>query len=161
MKKTRIKHTAAFVEARSPPREQNKAKVALAAVRGLESIADLAKRCPGRRSCPPSRVRERLGAILRAPARAEGDWTLSHPLGCACDDCKELWQLLRSARADRDWPPNKDGSRFRCQSGSRARVRSRPRPAHHHIYGLYGRPSGPRGQPGQVPDFSPKSGPPM
>jgi predicted 2-oxoglutarate/Fe(II)-dependent dioxygenase YbiX len=51
---------------------------------------------------------ERLGAILRAPARAEGDWTITYPLGCACADCKELSQFLRSSRADCDWPLNKD-----------------------------------------------------
>ncbi len=51
---------------------------------------------------------ERLGAILRAPPRVEGDWTITYPLSCACADCKELSRFLGSARADLDWPLNKD-----------------------------------------------------
>jgi len=51
---------------------------------------------------------ERLEAVLRAPARADDDWTIAYPLGCSCADCKVLSQFLRSARTEHDWPLNKD-----------------------------------------------------
>jgi hypothetical protein len=48
-----------------------------------------------------------LHTILRAPARADGDWSISYPLGCSCADCKVLGHFLDSARAEYDWPLNK------------------------------------------------------
>ena len=51
---------------------------------------------------------ERLEAVLRAPARADDDWTIAYPLGCSCADCKVLSQFLRSSRTEHDWPLNKD-----------------------------------------------------
>jgi hypothetical protein len=51
---------------------------------------------------------ERLGAIVRASVRAEGDWAITYPLLCACNDCKVLSHFLGSARTEHDWPLNKE-----------------------------------------------------
>ncbi len=50
----------------------------------------------------------RLGVILCASVRAEGDWAITYPLGCACNDCKVLSHFLSSARTEHDWPLNKE-----------------------------------------------------
>jgi predicted 2-oxoglutarate/Fe(II)-dependent dioxygenase YbiX len=50
----------------------------------------------------------RLRAIRSAPARTEGDWTITYPLRCSCADCTVLSKFLRSSRADYDWPLKKD-----------------------------------------------------
>jgi hypothetical protein len=50
----------------------------------------------------------RLRAVLSAPARAEGNWSITYPLGCSCADCKVLSQFLTSSRTDCDWPLNKE-----------------------------------------------------
>ena len=51
---------------------------------------------------------ERLEVLLRAPARAEDDWSIAYSPGCSCADCNVLSQFLRSARTEYDWPLNKD-----------------------------------------------------
>jgi 2OG-Fe(II) oxygenase superfamily len=51
---------------------------------------------------------EWLESVQRAPARAEGDWTITYAPGCGCADCKVLGEFLRSARTDYDWPLSKD-----------------------------------------------------
>lgn len=51
---------------------------------------------------------ERFEAVLRAPARADGDWRITYPLRCRCADCEVLLQFLRSARTEQDWPLNKE-----------------------------------------------------
>lgn len=50
----------------------------------------------------------RLEAILRAPARKEGDWTMMYPLGCPCNDCNALKEFLGSSHTELDWPLNKE-----------------------------------------------------
>lgn len=50
----------------------------------------------------------RLGAIVREPVRATGDWTIAYPLICTCNDCKVLAHFLGSARTEHDWPLKKE-----------------------------------------------------
>lgn len=64
----------------------------------------------------------RVGAILRAPARAEGDWSITYPLRCACADCKGLEQFLSSGGAERDWPLSKDRRQHIHQTIDSARL---------------------------------------
>ena len=49
---------------------------------------------------------ERFGAVVRAPARAQSDWTIDYKLHCSCDDCAALSQFLGSTRTELDWPLN-------------------------------------------------------
>jgi hypothetical protein len=51
---------------------------------------------------------EHLETLLQAPARASGDWSITHPLSCPCADCKELARVLRSSHEGHDWPLAKD-----------------------------------------------------
>lgn len=48
----------------------------------------------------------RLKAILQSSPRAEGDWRITYPLDCTCNDCKELAEFLGSDRTQYDWPLN-------------------------------------------------------
>lgn len=49
-----------------------------------------------------------LHALLTAPPRAPSDWSIHHPLACACADCAGLTRFLASDQDALDWPLAKD-----------------------------------------------------
>src|SRR5690606_2792703 len=57
------------------------------------------------------RTMKELDALLGAPLREPGDWSIKHSVRCGCGDCVELERFLCSQDVRLDWPLAKNRRR--------------------------------------------------